>query len=105
MNISTGVTIFQILNLKMEVYEFASDSDRSEDESVFEGFDADDLQAASRMNANISRGSVSSVSSVSSSSDESSSDEIGPENNNEVQTDNESNEDQSDTENNVVRSN
>ena len=91
----------------MEVYEFSSDSDNSDDESVFGGFDPHDVQAASRMYANIPMGSVSSVSSVSSSSDENSSDENMDEHEQESQnseSDAENNEDQVETGNNVVQS-
>ena len=75
----------------MEVYDFDSESE-SETESVFEGFDPDDVNSAVHTyeTAARSRESVSSVSSVSSSS----SDEIEHENN-EFESD-------SDTENNQV---
>ena len=60
----------------MEVYDFDSES-QSETESVFEGFDPDDVNSAVRTyeTAARSRESVSSVSSVSSSSSNETEDE------------------------------
>ena len=80
-----------LLLLKMEVYNFTSESE-SETESVFGGFDTNDVNSAIRTYETVSRSreSISSISSVSSSS----SDEIEPENN-EFESD-------SDTENNQV---
>ena len=75
----------------MEVYDFDSES-QSETESVFEGFDPDDVNSAVRTyeTAARSRESVSSVSSVSSSSS------------NEIEDENNEFESDSDTENNQV---
>ena len=85
----------------MEVYDFTSESE-SETESVFEGFDPDDVDSAVRtyQTAAMSRESVSSVSSVSSSS----SDEIEHENNEfESDSDNENNQVEPDDGNNVFQ--
>ena len=85
----------------MEVYDLTSESE-SETESVFEGFDPDDVNSAVRTyeTAARSRESVSSVSSVSSSS----SDEIEHENSEfDSDSDNENNQVEPDDGNNVFQ--